>query len=43
MADAASGTLTAAMSIRPSLVDMNPECLAKYMEDINGRVRTTDS
>ena len=39
MADTSAGTMTAAMSISLSLVEMNPERLAKYVEDVNGRVR----
>lgn len=43
MADASAGTMTAAMSIGLSLVGMIPECLAKYMENVNGGVRTSGS
>ncbi|MFF6997645.1 hypothetical protein ACFY93_22170 [Streptomyces sp. NPDC008313] len=31
------------MSIGLSLVGMIPECLAKYMENVNGDVRTSGS
>lgn len=35
--------MTAAMSIGLSLVGMIPDCLAKYMENVNGGVRTSGS
>lgn len=35
--------MTAAMSVSLSLVDMIPERLAEYIENVSGRVRTSGS
>ena len=43
MADASAGTMTPTLSINLSLVDLHPEHRAKYVGDVNGRVRAVGS